>query len=353
MTDLLAVAHASDIAALGEPDITADHVREVLTAPNFDPARDSWVAVDPDGVVAGWSFLRNPHRAEREFVEAFVHPERGRPVQAPLLARQLARVAQRAAERGVARLTARCGAIPTERHWIGVLRDAGFDFVKRYARMRRPLTGLDIAAPAPPRGVRIRPVRPGDDEDLRTFHRILDTAFRDTPDHIPTTYEQWRAQVAALPTVPWDHWYVAEADGVPIGALQSSDSASEQREGRVRNLAVLREHRRRGIGAALLWQAFAGYAARGYVSVGLGVDLANPTEAARLYRSVGMTPFYEADIFERDVPAAPVPGRAAAQGETRASDEAPALNETPAPNEAPAPGQAEAVRVGRARSAAT
>lgn len=311
VTDILALVHASDIAALGEPDFSADDVREALTAPNVDPARDSWLAVDPDGALAGWSYLENPHRAGREFVEVYVHPDRGLPAQAPLLARQLARVAQRAAEFGFARMTVRCGAVPTEHRWIEVLRAAGFDFIKRYARMRRPLSGPDAAATAPPAGVRIRPVRATDDADLRTFHRILDTAFRDTPDYVPSTYQQWQAQIAALPAVPWDEWYVAEIDGVPGGVLQSADQAAEQREGWVKNLAVLREHRRRGVGAALLRHAFAGYAARGCQSVGLGVDLANPTEAARLYRSVGMTPFYEADIFERPVPAAPAQAPAA------------------------------------------
>lgn len=303
--EILAVAHASDIAVLGESDITSDHVRELLTSPNFDISRDARIALDPNGAVSGWSYLRNPHRSQREFVDVFVHPERGLPAQAPLLAYQLARIAERAAELGVTRLTARCAAIPTEHHWASVLRSAGFGFVKRYARMRRRLTRLDIAVPAPPPGVRIRPVHPGDDDDLRTFHRILDTAFRDTPDHVPTAYEQWWAQVAALPSVSFSEWYVAEVDGVPAGVLQSADAAAEQREGWVRNLGVLREHRRRGVGAALLRHAFAGYAAKGHVSVGLGVDLANPTEAARLYRSVGMTPFYEADIFEREVLAAP------------------------------------------------
>jgi hypothetical protein len=38
------------------------------------------------------------------------------------------------------------------------------------------------------------------------------------------------------------------------------------------------------------------------------VDLANPTEAARLYRSVGMTPAYEANIYQRTVAAAPDAG---------------------------------------------
>lgn len=302
--EILSVVHASDVASVGEPDFSADDVREVLTAPNLDPARDSWLAVDPADVIVGWAYLENPHRAEREFVEVYVHPERGLPAQAPLLARQLARVAERAAEFGFEQMTVRSGAIPNELRWIGVLRDAGFEFVKRYARMRRPLTGADGEAPTPPPGVTIRQVSADDDADLRTFHRVLDAAFRDTPDYQPATYQQWRAQVAALPAVPWDEWYVAEVDGVPAGILQSADQSADQREGWTKNLAVLREYRRRGVGAALLRRAFAGYAAKGYEHAGLGVDLENPTEAARLYRSVGMTPAYEADIFERVVVAA-------------------------------------------------
>jgi ribosomal protein S18 acetylase RimI-like enzyme len=62
---------------------------------------------------------------------------------------------------------------------------------------------------------------------------------------------------------------------------------------------VLRPFRRRGIGEALLRRAFAAYAGKGRARAGLGVDLANPTRAARLYRAVGMRPLYEADIYQR------------------------------------------------------
>jgi ribosomal protein S18 acetylase RimI-like enzyme len=67
----------------------------------------------------------------------------------------------------------------------------------------------------------------------------------------------------------------------------------------IRYLAVLRPYRRRGVGEALLHRAFAAYAGKGIDQAGRGVDLANPTRAARLYRAVGMTPKYEADIYER------------------------------------------------------
>ncbi|HEX5595283.1 MAG TPA: GNAT family N-acetyltransferase [Micromonosporaceae bacterium] len=300
---ILAVVHASDIAAVGYPDFSAEEVREVMTAPNMDPARDSWVVLDADGEMVAWAYLDNPNGGHRDFVEVYVRPDRGEPAQAPLLARQLERVAERVGEFGLARMWARAGAIPTEQRWIGILRDAGFEFVKRYARMRRPLKDLSDVPPVAPPAVHIRLVDPESEADLRSFHRIIDTAFQDTEEHESTTYEQWRKWVDAEQTVPWDECFMAVVDGEPVGALQSSNRGLDDNEGWVRYLAVLREHRHRGIGRALLASAFAVYAGKGRQYAGLGVDLTNPTEAARLYRSVGMTPMYESDNFERAVTA--------------------------------------------------
>jgi ribosomal protein S18 acetylase RimI-like enzyme len=97
---------------------------------------------------------------------------------------------------------------------------------------------------------------------------------------------------------------VAEVDGAWAGVLRSSDVDAEDNGGWVKALAVLRPYRRRGVGAALLRHAFAIYAAKGRAEAGLGVDMANPTSAARLYRAVGMHPLYEANIYQRTVAAA-------------------------------------------------
>jgi mycothiol synthase len=74
-------------------------------------------------------------------------------------------------------------------------------------------------------------------------------------------------------------------------------------EGWVKFLAVLRPYRKKGLGAALLRRAFAGYAGKGRVKAGLGVDPDDSTRAARLYRTVGMTPQYEANIYQRTLAA--------------------------------------------------
>lgn len=299
---ILALVHASDVAAVGHPDFSADDVREALAgSPYVSPERDSLLAYAPDGSLAGWAYLENENGGDRDFLEVYTHPRTGLPAQAPLLAMTLARVAERVGELGLTTMTVRAGAIPTEKPYIAALRDAGFEFVKRYARMRRSLDGVPATAPAPPDGVSIRTVDPADDADLRLFHGILDAAFRDTPDYQPRTYERWREWVDGQGSVAWDEWLVASVDGTPAGILQSSDQSLDDNEGWVKMLAVARPHRRRGVGEALLRRAFALYAAKGRAKVGLGVDLANPTEAARLYYAVGMTPAYEADIFERTV----------------------------------------------------
>lgn len=301
LDELLALVHASDVAAVGHPDFSPDEVREALVGPNVDPSRDSWVAIDGEGRIATWSYLENETAGPREFVEVYAYPGRGEPGQAVLLDLTLGRIAERAGEFGHATMTARAGALPNEERYIGVLTAAGFTFVKRYARMRRALTPADASPPAPPAGVTIRLLRHDDDADRRRFHHILDTAFRDTPDYQPRSYDRWRELVDGQPTVAWDEWFVATVDGVPAGVLMSSDQALDDNEGWVKNLAVLRGYRRRGVGAALLRHAFAVYASKERALVGLGVDLENPTAAARLYHAVGMAAEYEADIFERTV----------------------------------------------------
>ncbi|MFF0313568.1 GNAT family N-acetyltransferase [Micromonospora sp. NPDC005252] len=300
---ILAVVHAADTFAIGHPDFDAEDVEQSLTAPSFDPTRDSWLALDPDGTVVAWATVDNPTGVGREFVEVYVDPERAATLRAPLLARQLDRVAERAAERRLPALTVRCAVFAPERDWARDLRAAGFTVAKRYVRMRRPLADLPTE-PSPPPGVTVRPVRPDDEAELREFHRIHDVAFGDTPDHEPLSYERWRARIGDV--TAWDEWFVAEVDGALAGALQSSDQALDQQQGWVKSLSVLPAYRRRGVGAALLRRAFARYAQKGRESAGLGVDLTNPTTPLSLYESVGLRETLWTDMYERVVPAAGV-----------------------------------------------
>jgi len=304
LPEILATVHASDIAAVGEPDFTTDEVRAILTGPNFDPSQDSWVALDDVGRLIGWAFLENPSKRDREWLDVYVHPEHGQPAQGALLDLGLARVAERARAYGRPQLTVHSGVIGTETNYVGLLKAAGFRFLKRSARMSIALTGEERRPELPP-GLTIRPVEHDDEGEMRVFHGIIQSAFADIPGDLPTPYESYRDMLAALPSIAWDEWFVAELDGVPVGALQSSDQGVEDNEGWVKSLAVLKEQRGKGVGGALLRTALATYAAKGRTRAGLGVDLTNPTNAYRLYESVGMRPAYEADVYERIVSAAP------------------------------------------------
>ena len=296
--EILELTHASDVAAVGAPDFTADEVHAALTAPHTDMSRDCWLVADAGGTIVGWAYPNNPGGGPRDFVEVYVWPRRGVPALRPLLALALARVAERGREFGHETYAVRAGAIPTETAWIAALTGAGFAFVKRHARMIMALDGVDRVPPAPPPGVTIRPLRAGDDAEMRTFHAVIEEAFRDS-DHRATDFATWQVVAGAESSVSYDEWFVAEVDARIAGVLQSSDSCLDDNEGWVRYLAVLRPYRRRGVGEALMRRAFATYAAKGRAHAGLGVDLANPTRAARLYRAVGMHPRYAANIYER------------------------------------------------------
>jgi mycothiol synthase len=168
--------------------------------------------------------------------------------------------------------------------------------------MQMSLDGVSPVAPEPPAGITVRPVRHEDEDELRVFHAVIEEAFVDS-DHRAMPFDGWREQVAK-PGTPFDEWFVAEADGRIVGSLQSTDGGGDTDEGWVKHLAVLRTYRKRGVGEALLRRAFATYAAKGRPKAGLGVDLANPTDAASLYFKVGMNALYRANIYRTTLEAA-------------------------------------------------
>jgi mycothiol synthase len=297
---LLSLAVAGELEHLGEPDTTADEVHEMLTSPNAG----SWLVADAQGQVVGWGCLENDSGGDREHVSVYVWPRRGEPALRPLVALLVGEVARRARTFGHARVTARTGILPSETGLAAALQAGGFRFVRRHARMRIALRG-DEAAPVPPAGVTLDEVRPDDAAALHTCYELQAGAFADTDHTEDRDFTAWLAWLDGWRSVPWDEWRLARVAGVPAGTLISSNQQVEHDEGWVSRLAVARPYRGRGLGRLLLRTAFAQYAAKGRTSAGLGVDVSNPTGAYRLYRSVGMTPVYEADVYDLAVPAAP------------------------------------------------
>lgn len=144
-----------------------------------------------------------------------------------------------------------------------------------YLRLRKEL-GSPLPAPAWPQD--IAPVA-FDVVDPRLLHVLLDEAF---PGGLIAPFEDWYGNLTT--DAEFDPALCVPAltgDGRVAGFVQCWTS------GFVKDLAVAREFRGRGLGTALMLHAFALFAARGTPHVDLKVQLAE-APARRLYARLGM-----------------------------------------------------------------
>ena len=97
-------------------------------------------------------------------------------------------------------------------------------------------------------------------------------------------------------------WILA-LDGAQIAGvvLCKPSHAGEEDRGWVTTLAARREYRRRGIGMALLYAAFAVFYQRGKQRIGLGVDASSLTGATELYRRAGMQVATHYRLYEKEL----------------------------------------------------
>ena len=159
----------------------------------------------------------------------------------------------------------------------------GWQPARTCSRMR---IELDAPTPEPvwPQGVELLDLDPA--RHGRTAHAVVKTAFADIGDGSGQgPYEEWAAVLAPERFVP-GLALVAQERGevvaVGIGHLLPDDV------GFVRQLAVPRAHRGRGLALAVLHETFRRCVQRGLGAVVLGVDAGNQTGAVRLYERAGM-----------------------------------------------------------------
>lgn len=165
-------------------------------------------------------------------------------------------------------------------------------------RMRIEL-GAPTPAPVWPDGVTVRGMDP--EGDRVVVHGIVQTAFEDVGDgHVRKDLDTWAAQMLAPDRFDADLYVVAEQAGEVVGAC-----LAQRTEGFafVRQLAVPRAHRGRGLARALLLESFRRHADHGLPATVLGVDAANATGATRLYESVGMRVVEEFTRWDWSTPA--------------------------------------------------
>ncbi len=197
-----------------------------------------------------------------------------------------------------------------QRRWLAA---SGFTRVRTWWQMTRPVTPDEAGlVPDPARwerdGVVVRLVECEDDAgkpveaDLRAVHDVLEAAFTDHFNSKPETFDEFLYRLREDPGHRWDHWWLAEVDGVPAGALVGTQSGSGTGAASyVAYIGVVELARGRGVAKGLLRTVIADAASRGRDRVGLEVDADSPTGADRLYRGMGWETSYVTESWHRDV----------------------------------------------------
>jgi mycothiol synthase len=282
---------ACDVDELGQPDFELDDLLADWNRPGFDLEKDALLVFDGETLVAYAAFLRRDH------VDVYVHPEyRARGIGSELLAWS----ERRALEELGPSESIRLGQVVTADHGgaRSLLARAGYEPARTYWRMEMPLEGPPPPA-AWPEGVRVRTFDL--ERDARAVHALVEEAFADNERHDAQSFEEWQAFMIDREAFEPGLWFVAESEGSVVGVVLCPDYGGE---GWVRQLAVAREWRRRGLGTALLRQAMSEFHRRGRDRIGLVVDSWNRTGAKELYERAGMHVAREHTRMEKELRAA-------------------------------------------------
>jgi ribosomal protein S18 acetylase RimI-like enzyme len=178
-----------------------------------------------------------------------------------------------------------------------LLRERGYSTIRSSYRMGIELEDTSVVALWPAGGT-VRTAVAGVDEPL--LHSLGEESFADHWGHTPTPYDEWLHWLQNMGVADPSLWFIAEVDGVPAGVAICRPSAHGDPDcGWVSVLGVLREHRRVGLGSALLATAFTEFRRRGRLRAELGVDAESTTGAVGLYERAGMRVLWRWDIWER------------------------------------------------------
>ena len=294
-----ALKRAVEVARHGDSDVTPAQIAEEWALPRLELDKDSWLVETGSGDVVGYAMVWVADPPRTFVAEQTVHPtHRGRGLSELLLELSESRAAH-AAERSAGDAPANLGvwthADDTERR--ALYERHGYHYARAFLRLEVDLIEAPTA-PVWPQDIAVRAFRRHRDE--AAVHAADEEAFRDhwRPDAMDL--EEWRAFRFERPDLDLGLWWVAWDDTEVAGSLLAFETPLG---GYIDSLSVRRPWRGRGLGRALLLEAFAELRRRGLPRAYLGVDSENPTGAVRLYESAGMSPKRGAHlVFEKDLP---------------------------------------------------
>ncbi len=286
---------AYNSAVVGFADCTLDQIADSIVEPGFDRVTDAWLVLAGDGQPAGYATAFG--QGDRQTVEIDVASQRPA-VAAWLLEQALQRAQEMGRVAGHAEITIDSYVYRADEPFGALLADHGFATGTTYHRMRRDHTGPLPAAEVPADIV----VRRGafDDAGRRAAHDVMIDSFRGQFGFVPRPHEEWVEAREAQATFDWSQLTVLEVNRRAVAIRDCNDAFVETENcGHIGMLGVVQRFRGRGLAKYLLYDAFAHDAAAGRTGTILHVDTNNPTQALRLYQSVGMTPTLTYTAYRR------------------------------------------------------
>lgn len=280
----------------GVDDMTEDELRHWFEQPDFDPDHNAFVA-ELDGVHAAYSDVSNEGNAfEQYWIDVRIPPDGSEAAGEAVLAAAERRAAELAAagpEGKQARLVA--GGWSVNPLVKSLLERAGYRLYRHSYRMVADV-GAEMPEPRFPDGIEVRNFPAGRERDV---FEAVDEAFRDSWDHVPGIFEEWRHWAMDRDDFDAGLWWLALDGDAIAGFCLCRRHETETDLGWVSSLGVRRPWRRRGIARALLLTSFHEFRRRGFPRVGLGVDADSRTGANLLYESAGMRPVRRYDLYEK------------------------------------------------------
>lgn len=278
---VVALVSALDIVMLGSTDFSSADLHDEWRRDE----QDRFVVEAGNAIVGYATIEQNP---DHGLLDGYVHPEHfGRGI-GSFLVTELERAL---AERG-ARLIQNA-TLTADPRAHELLRAHGYEEIRRFWQMRTELE----TAPSAPQWLAGLTVTAFDQADSEAFHAAYEAAFADHWQHRPQSLEKWRQEYIEHEAFTPELWTVVRAgDEIIAGTICLPERNGAAWIGRLFTCA---DWRRRGVGEALLKDAFGKFWRSGKRTVGLGVDAQSDTGANRLYERAGMRVHWGAVVFEK------------------------------------------------------
>ena len=280
-----------DSAHVGNPirDSIEDMMEE-LTGSEIDVARDTLIAVAPDGSAIGWGFANRVTDAEKPRVFLFgrVHPtHQGRGIGRALLRWTKARAEEILAEHPSGSVQVQ--NFEGDARAIRLCESEGARAIRWFAEMVHTFanTKEEIASPLPA-GLRVVPYGEMDTEKQRLLHNHC---FADHWGSSAMTEVTWHERMEASSVRMAASEAVIDEHGTPV-AYQISEEFPQDAEtlGNLRWLATLgvhRDYRGKGLATHLIQRHLSQARRDGFEGSMLGVDSDSLTGANALYERLG------------------------------------------------------------------